>query len=89
LGYQKFYSQVQILDLDRTSVCAVFQALTPSGMQSGGLANGPSVLSPSLALFHDMGGGAALQGFVGQDIQANSALRENLERGVGVSDRSR
>ena len=39
------------------------QALTPAGQQTGGLANGPTVVSPAFFLFHDLGEGQAMQGF--------------------------
>jgi hypothetical protein len=39
-------------------------------------------VTPSFAWFHDLGEGAALHGFIGQDITPNSRLRENLERGM-------
>jgi hypothetical protein len=81
LGYSKFSSQVQILDLGETSVCVGLQALAPSGLEAGGRGQGPILVTPSLAWFHDLGDGVALHGFVGQDLQANSRLRENLDAG--------
>jgi hypothetical protein len=39
-------------------------------------------LQPNIAWFHDLGEGTALQGFVGQHIQANGRWRENLDRSL-------
>jgi hypothetical protein len=88
LGYYKFHSQMQVLDVGRTSVSLTLQALTPAGVESGGLANGPTILTPAFAWFHDLGAGNALQGYVGQNIHANSQWTDNLgtriHYGLGV-----
>src|SRR5262249_36790903 len=82
LGYAQFYSQVQLLDLGNTSVCLGLRTLMPAGLEQGGVRQGPSLVTPSFAWFHDLGEGVALHGFVGQDITPNSRLRDNLERGM-------
>ncbi|MBI3407766.1 MAG: hypothetical protein HY040_05345 [Planctomycetes bacterium] len=88
LGYYKVHSQMQVLDLGRTNVSLTLQALTPAGLESGGVANGPTIVSPSFACFQDLGYGAALQGYIGQDIMATSRWTDNLgtrvHYGVGV-----
>src|SRR5262245_59721945 len=63
LGYYKVHSQMQVLDLGRTNVSLTLQALTPAGLESGGVANGPTIVSPAFACFQDLGFGAALQGY--------------------------
>ncbi len=78
LGYYLVHSQLQLLDAGSTSLCLGLQAYTPSGIQSGGLANGPSYVVPALACFHDLGNGAALQGYFGQNIQANSHWTDRM-----------
>src|SRR6266545_483836 len=68
VGYYKLYSQLQVLDVGTTSVCLNLEAVTPAGLQSGGVQDGPTVLTPALGLFQELGGGTALHGFVGQHI---------------------
>jgi hypothetical protein len=80
-GYYKIHSQVQIFDLGTTNVSAVVQAVTPMGLQSGGVGSGQTVLSPALACFHDLGAGAAVHAFIGQHIAANSRWREQFHTG--------
>ncbi len=71
VGFFKVYSQLQLVDVGSTSVCVDLQAVTPAGQQSGGLADGPTVVMPGVALFHELGAGTALQGFVGQPIRTS------------------
>jgi hypothetical protein len=80
-GYYKVHSQVQIFDLGTTNVSAVVQAVTPMGLQNGGAANGPTVLSPAIACFQDLGDGTALHAYVGQHIASNSTWRDQLHSG--------
>src|SRR5262245_34166421 len=88
LGYYKLHSQMQILDLGRTNVSLTLQALTPAGLESGGLANGPTIVCPAFACFQDLGFGAALQGYIGQDILATprwtDSLGTRVHYGLGV-----
>src|SRR5262249_52868667 len=60
-GYYQLHSQVQVLDFGPSNISVVFQALSPVGLDSGGNANGLTILSPALAWCHDFGGGTALQ----------------------------
>jgi hypothetical protein len=76
VGYYQIYSQVQVVDTGATSMCLNLQAYTPAGVQWGGLQNGPTYLCPALSVFHDLGKGTALQGFV----------RENVSAGAGWDD---
>lgn len=88
VGYYKVHSQVQLLDAGTTSLCINVQAFTPAGIQAGGIANGPTSVIPAVAGFQDLGYGAALQGYFGQSIQANSRLSDrldsNLQYGLSV-----
>jgi hypothetical protein len=77
-GYYKVHSQVQIFDLGPTNVSLAVRALAPMGLQSGGV-NGPTFLSPALACFHDLGDGAAIHAFVGQELAANARWRDQLQ----------
>jgi hypothetical protein len=88
LGYNKLQSQVQLFDAGRTSLCLNLQAYTPAGQEARGLANGPSYVVPALACFQDLGFGAALHGYFGQNIQANSHwtdLSPNFQYGMAVN----
>jgi hypothetical protein len=78
VGYYKVHTQVQLVDLGFTYVSAVLQALTPMGAQSGGVSNGPTVLAPALAAFHDLGYGAGVHAYVGQNIVAMPGWREQM-----------
>lgn len=72
VGYYKVHSQLQVIDSRATSVCLNLQAYTPAGQQFGGVNTGPTYVIPAVAGFHELGFGAALQGYFGQNIQANS-----------------
>src|SRR6266496_3469295 len=61
-----------------TYASVTVQALFPAGRDVDGVATGPTIFSPAFAWFHDLGGGTALQGYVGQNIHVNSRLSENL-----------
>src|SRR5207253_8342366 len=74
LGYAQFHSQLQILDRGNTTICLGLRTLMPAGLEAGGIRQGPSLVTPSFAWFHDLGDGAALHGFIGQDITPNSRL---------------
>lgn len=88
LGYYKIHSQMQVLDMGRTNISLTLQALTPAGLESGGTSTGPTIFSPAIAWFYDLGAGSALQGYIGQNIHANSRWNENLGSrihcGVGI-----
>src|SRR5437660_155416 len=66
VGFYKLHSQMQVFDLGPTNVCVNLHAVTPMGVQAGGVGNGPTVLSPALACFHDLGDGAAVHAYLGQ-----------------------
>jgi len=72
VGYYKVHSQLQLIDSRATSVCLNVQAYTPAGQQAGGVATGPTYVIPAVAGFQELGFGAALQGYFGQNIQANA-----------------
>jgi hypothetical protein len=88
VGYYKVNSQLQLLDEGKTCLSLGFQAVTPAGLENGGLADGPTVFCPAIAWFQELGEGTALQGFVCKNIRANSRwsdeLENNIEYGMGV-----
>jgi hypothetical protein len=81
VGYSKLQSQYQLFDLGAGSISLGLQAVTPSGLQAGGLQNGTTYVMPTVAWFRDLGAGTALQGYVGQNIQANARWADNLDSG--------
>jgi hypothetical protein len=81
IGYYLVDSQVQLLDQGSTCLCFGLQAVTPAGLEAGGVAEGPTVVRPSVAWFQEIGSATALQGFVAKRIQARSGWTENLETG--------
>jgi hypothetical protein len=82
VGYYRVHSQVQLLDQGKTCLCLGLQAVTPAGLEAGGLAEGPTVISPALAWFQELGPGAALQAFVGKNFRAHGGWTEDLETGI-------
>jgi hypothetical protein len=82
VGFYKLHSQVQLVDQGRTSLCLGLQAVTPAGLEVGGLADGPTVFSPALAWFQELGQGAALQGFVAKNFRARSGWTDDLETNI-------
>jgi hypothetical protein len=81
VGYNKFRSHLQLFDLGAGTLSLGLQAVTPAGLQAGGLQNGPTYVMPTVAWFRDLGAGTALQGYVGQNIQANARWADNLDTG--------
>jgi hypothetical protein len=85
VGYYRLFSQMQVADWGSTSVCLGLQAVTPAGQKDGGLQNGPTVLTPGLSIFQDLGNGTALQGYVGHELRPrmNDFDENTLKWGVG------
>jgi hypothetical protein len=81
VGYYKMHSQVQLLDSGSTSLCLNCQAFTPAGLDSGGVGEGPTVITPAIGVFQELGGGTALQGFVGSNIRAAPRWTDRLDSG--------
>jgi hypothetical protein len=81
VGYYKLHTQLQLFDTGVTGCTLTCQAVRPAGLESNGLSDGPSFVSSALTVFHDLGDGTALHGFVGKDVRANSAWREGVMEG--------
>jgi hypothetical protein len=81
-GYYRVDTQLQLLEGKTGGVTFELQTVAPAGIDSDGVASGPTVLSPSLAWFQDVGGGTALQGFVGKHVPANAQWMPRLEHGL-------
>jgi len=80
-GFYHVYSQAQLFEQGPTSVSVAVRAVTPMGLESGGVAGGRTVLSPALACFHDLGDGVAIHAFVGQHVDSCSRWREQFHAG--------
>jgi hypothetical protein len=82
VGYYKLCSQMQLFDEGKTYVCLALQAVTPAGLEAGGVADGPTVFVPAVAWFQELGFGSALQGFVAKSIHARSGWTGDLENRI-------
>jgi hypothetical protein len=82
VGNYKLDSQFQVMDCGATSVCLGLQAVTPAGLEAGGLADGPTVLRPAVAMFQEIGDAAALHGFVSGQIRTHAGWTDELQSGL-------
>jgi hypothetical protein len=82
VGYYKVNTQYQLMDSRRTCLSFAFQAATPAGLDSFGVAGGPTVIDPALAWYHELENGLAFQGFVAKSLAARAHWSDNLERSV-------
>jgi hypothetical protein len=82
VGYYKLYSQYQLIDSGTTCWSVGLEAVAPAGLEQDGVARGPTVLSPTLSWYQDLGSGTALQGFVCKHIHANSRWADRLEQSI-------
>jgi hypothetical protein len=80
LGYYRWFTQVQLFEDDGGGCTLALQAVRPAGLEFNGVAEGPTVFSPALAWFRDLGAGAAVHGFVGKDLRVNAGWEESLRR---------
>ncbi len=81
-GYYRVNTQVSLLD-SRTTACAVgIQAVTPAGLQFGGLPDGPTVVVPAFSVFHAITERLAIQGFVSKNVPISEAAAAPLQRHV-------
>jgi hypothetical protein len=74
VGYYRVNTQVQLFGTSSTSCALSLQAVTPAGLDQDGVADGPTVVSPSLCVYHELADGTAIQGFVGRHLHVNSGL---------------
>jgi hypothetical protein len=80
VGYYKLHSQMLLFDTENTGMSVGFQAVTPAGLEADGIADGPTMLSPNVALFYELTKGTAIQGFVGNHLRANSRWTSGFGR---------
>jgi hypothetical protein len=74
VGYYRLCTRAQFLDTPTTSCTVGFQAVTPAGLESDGVATGATVVMPGFGFCHALADGTAFQGFVGQNIHVDSGL---------------
>lgn len=79
-GYFTIHSQYQLIDNGGTSFCVNLRAVTPAGQDNDGLIQGPTVFSPAMALYQDLGNGSALHGFVSSNVRAGTEWSDQVER---------
>jgi hypothetical protein len=89
VGFYRLASQVQVLDSSSTTCAIGLQAFTPAGLQQGGASSGPTMVCPNLALCQQIGDGAAIHGFVGENIHVDprnlgNQVKQGVQCGVAV-----
>jgi hypothetical protein len=72
LGYYRMSSQMRLVDTGKTGCNFMLGAATPMGLESEGLANGPTFFSPAFACYRELWEGTTVQAFVGKHLRANS-----------------
>jgi hypothetical protein len=82
IGYYRVHSQVQLFDSRMTACTLNLQAVTPAGRDQNGLADGPTVVTPGVAIYHELDDGTALQGFVGKHVHLNSGWSSGYNRNI-------
>ncbi|MBV9122288.1 MAG: hypothetical protein JO112_02870, partial [Planctomycetes bacterium] len=81
VGYFRMQSQYQLADTGTTSISLALHAVTPAGLESNGVASGPTFVSPALAWYHQLDpSGLALHGFLGNNLRAPSRLGDGLDQ---------
>ena len=79
VGSYRFYSQAPIFDSHRCYMSFVFQGVTPAGLEAQGVAEGPTILSPSFACFYQLSpNGAGIHVFACKDLEAHSRWTNGL-----------
>src|SRR5712691_3233380 len=71
-----------LMDSGTMGLSMGLQAVTPAGLETFGLAEGPTILTPNFAWFYETSSGTALQGFVGKNLRTRPGWSESLERDI-------
>jgi hypothetical protein len=83
VGYYRVNGQVQLFDSRKTACSINLQAVTPAGRDQDGLADGPTVLIPAIAIYQELlDDGTAVQGFVGKEMQLSSGWTSSLGHSI-------
>jgi hypothetical protein len=83
VGYYKVHTQLQLFGTRWTNCAVNLQAVTPAGLDQDGVADGLTVLSPSLSVYHELADGTAFQGFIGRHLNVNSRALPWQAQGFG------
>jgi hypothetical protein len=81
-GYYRLQGEYQLLDPGKTGIALAFRGITPAGLDSDGVENGPTLFVPAITWYHTLDNGSAFQGFVGKSVHAT--FRDRME-GMGGS----
>jgi hypothetical protein len=88
-GFYKIHTQLQVLESEKTGCTIGLQALTPAGLENDGVEEGPTVLVPNIALYHELFEGLEVQGFVGKNVRCRSGWGDHpgrsLDYGVALA----
>jgi hypothetical protein len=82
IGYFRVEAQAQLFDSPSTGCALAVRAVTPAGLQFGGLDTGPTVVSPALSLFHALEDGTGVQAFLGKHMQVGGEWAAHPGQGV-------
>jgi hypothetical protein len=89
VGYYRMSSQIQVIDSPDTMCTIGMQAFTPAGLAQAGVGSGPTSVCPSVAICQQIGDGAVIYGYLGENLIADpraisTQLRQRLTYGVAV-----
>jgi hypothetical protein len=83
VGYYRVHSQVQLFDTRRSACTFNLQAVTPAGHEQDGLADGPTVVTPSLAVYQELlPDGTAFQAYIGKQVHLAPGWTNGFSRSV-------
>jgi hypothetical protein len=81
-GFYRIHTQLQVLGSETTGCTLGLQAVTPAGLENDGLADGPTVLVPNVALYHELFNGLEIQGFVGKNVRLRSGWEDHIKHSL-------
>jgi hypothetical protein len=81
-GFYRIHTQLQLFETDTAGCTLGLQAVTPAGQENDGLADGPTLFYPNLALCQELFGGLAVEGFVGKNVRARPGWEDHIGRSL-------
>jgi hypothetical protein len=81
-GYYRLHAQYQLLNSNTSGLCLALRAVTPAGLETEGLAQGRTILTPALSWYQDLGANFVLHGYIGKNVHASPNWTDNLERSL-------
>ena len=89
LGFYRIHTQLQVVENETTGCTLGLQAVTPAGLENDGIEDGPTVLVPNVALYHELFGGLEVQGFLGKNLRLRPGwedhIKHSLDYGVALA----